>query len=207
MRLLPLIATITLTAMPVSAEESLFRKVSVLNLVTLDIPKHWKIRDENDRKNVAASAESRFNTTGHVASLSVVSLPEPSGGIIRVSFVESAGVNQQIFSAEVKRDKAFVKKELEELLVDEFRDLRRSFEKQGMRLLNGPDVEIINLSQKLGFALVYRRSGANENGAYIVTQFHVPLDRKKAIITLSYREHDQQIYRPIIQKVRNSIRF
>lgn len=74
-----------------SAQVSNYRRIEVGKRVSLEVPKHWHVRDLDERRNIAAAGEAimdavgRKNEPSHVTSLSVVSQPGPVGAIIRIS--------------------------------------------------------------------------------------------------------------------------
>lgn len=189
------------------ADDSQFQRFLVDNKVSIQIPKHWHLNDENRRRDLAAASEARSGKFNHVASLSANSLPRPSGGIIRVSLIKTDELTQASFVDAIKKNTDLLKKELTNEIQNEFKTLKSVMEKDNISILNGPSIELIKIGEKFGFAVIYRRTNASDNSTFLVSQFHIPLNREKALITLSYREQDKIVYEAIMKHVRDTISF
>ena len=99
------------TASAAAAQESQFRRISVGNRVTIEVPAHWHVRDLDERKNISAAGEaltkglSKKNEPNHVSALSAVSRPEPIGAIIRVSFIPIDDLSQTSLMRAIQSDR------------------------------------------------------------------------------------------------------
>ena len=199
------------TASAAAAQESQFRRISVGNRVTIEVPAHWHVRDLDERKNISAAGEaltevlSKKNEPNHVSALSAVSRPEPIGAIIRVSFIPIDDLSQTSLMRAIQSDRAGVLRQIAGAFKEDMDALRMGMEKQGMQILGQEKVGIDTIGGLTAFTLMYRRTSANGPSPFTVTQYHVPVGKEKVLITLSYRESDGKLFGLILDRVKRSV--
>lgn len=201
-----------------SAQVSNYRRIEVGKRVSLEVPKHWHVRDLDERRNIAAAGEAimdavgRKNEPSHVTSLSVVSQPGPVGAIIRISFIPIDKLSQSDVRSALQSDREGTLREVE----TSFREVETSFreekavlskvmEKQGIKIIGQESFGFDLIGNMTAFTLSYRRTSAVGSSPFLVTQYHVPVGLEKVLITLSYREADALLFRPILERVKRSV--
>lgn len=193
------------------AQESNYRRIEVGKRVSVEVPAHWHVRDLDERRNIAAAGEAITNAVGrknepnHVSSLSVVSQPEPVGAIIRISFIPTDGLTQSDVRQAIQSDRVGILREIGTVFREEMAVLSKGMEKQGMKIIGRESVGIDSIGDMTAFTFSYRRTSAIGPWSFLVTQFHVPVGREKVLITLSYRESDALLFRPILDRVKRSV--
>ena len=106
------------TASSAFAQEYQIRRIIVGNRLSIEVRSHWHVRDTDERKNIATAAEAlrerldRKDEPTHVSALSVVSRPEPTGAIIRVSFIPIDNLSQNALLREIELDRAGLLREV-----------------------------------------------------------------------------------------------
>ncbi len=93
--------------------------------------------------------------------------------------------------------------------------IQRTFQKtmekgmasMGAKLLavSEPRIEMINDSPSL--LLEYRRSDPHSPSPWTIKQYRIPVGNKLIEMTVSYRESDATIWKPILEYVKQSLRF
>lgn len=200
-----------LTASSVIAQETQFRRISVDNQVSIEVPAHWQIRDLDGRKNISAAVEvmtegvSNASEANYVSALSVVSRPEPVDAIIRVSLIPIEDLSQASLNRDIQSDRAGVLRELAGLVKKDLDEMRKIMDNQGGRILGQETVGLDTIGGLTAFTLKYRRTSPTGSSPFNVTQYHVPLGKQKVIITLSYRESDGALFALILDRVKRSV--
>ena len=194
-----------------SAQESNYRCIEVGKRVSLEVPNHWHVRDLDERRNIAAAGEAimdavgRKNELSHVTSLSVVSQPGPVGAIIRISFIPIDKLSQSDVRSALQSDREGTLREVETAFRKEKAVLSKGMEKQGIKIIGQESFGFDSIGNMTAFTLSYRRTSAVGPSPFLVTQYHVPVGLEKVLITLSYREADALLFRPILERVKRSV--
>lgn len=196
--------------LPAISQPLEYSKINVAGRVAITIPAHWHVRGLAERKNIAAGADAALNSVGkssepmHVSSLSVVSMPEPIRAIVRVSFVPESGTQ-----ADLKRQAA---SNSSQVLADfkngweaERPALIEAMTKQGGKYLGQESYRIETIGAHTTLVLSYKRSSIAGGAPFLVTVYQVPMGADKILITLSYQESHAAIFRPILERIKNSI--
>lgn len=193
------------------AQESHYRRIEVGDRVSLDVPSHWHIRDLDERRNIAAAGEAitgaagRPNEPMHVSALSVVSKPDPIGAIIRVSFIQIEELSQADVLKALRSDRSGTMREIAAVVREEMIAVSKGLESQGMRIIGQESVATDSIGGATAFTVSYRRTSALGQSPFAVTQYHIPLGKGKVLISLSYRESDAVLFRPILDRVKRSV--
>ncbi len=77
----------------------------------------------------------------------------------------------------------------------------------GPELIESYLPRIESISGISSIAWSYRRKSATGHGAWYVTQYKVPCTSILVELTISYRESDSALWKPILRKVRESVRI
>lgn len=193
--------------LPARAEnQSQFTRVVVTGLLSVEIPRHWETKDAIARANVATLSEAITGKVQHVASLAVSSLPSPSGAIIRVSRISNDGITQSELRAAATSNPPQFLRDAAVDLQDQFAQMEAAIKKLGGDIIEKPQVSVATLDGRTAVVISYKRTDAGGSPFY-VQQFHVPLESTKALITVSHRERDAILYRPIVERVLQSVDF
>ncbi|PZR90886.1 MAG: hypothetical protein DI537_17575 [Stutzerimonas stutzeri] len=185
--------------------QSQFSRVEVRGLLSIEVPRHWDAKDADTRANLSASAEALSGIASHVSSLAISSLPRPTAAIIRVSRTASDGLTQSGLRAAAANTAQFLR-DAEAEMSESFAQMDANIKKLGGALLQKPAVSLDTIDGRTAMVISYRRVDANGT-TFFVRQFHVPLTAEKALITISNREHDAILYKPILERVLRSIDF
>lgn len=191
-----------------------YHRIEVGARVSLEIPRHWKISDLDERREIAVAGEAMMESAlpdepAFVSALSAQS-PPPVGGIIRVSYIPTEEpeywLDQAGLAAAVRDDRAGSIQVLNEAFGQEMSLLAESMKNLGIELLSHGPAGIEKINGTNAMTYTYRRtSTSGQDSAFRVTQYHIPLGAEKVLMTLSYRESDALIYGAILDKVKSSL--
>lgn len=197
-----------------SAQEQVrYRAITVASQLKLEVPAHWHVRDPSDRRNIATAADALRDAASqdanpmHVSALSVISVPEPVGAIIRVSFLPGDGVTQTDLNLALKRDRQATINAVAETWKREMAELIAPQQPPAIQILGSPTFDSDTIGGKTAISILYRRTSAIGQSPFLVAQYHVPLGKVKALITLSHRESSSIVFRPILDRVKRSVVF
>lgn len=196
-----------LLAQTVLAQEPVFRRVQLPDGISLDIPSHWTVLSQDTRKNIAAFSKSMTDNAGVEGDsnqkqnlLAVTSTPKPSGAIIRVS-VTAPDFTQADLAATTPADL----KEARTELLETFKKLEAS---GGPKIVEMQLVRIEKFdSTRRALVIPYIRFGMNDQSPWQVTQYKIPVGNRLIEITLSYRQSDAMLWRPILERVKRSVQL
>lgn len=206
-----MIAFLLVCCFDAHGQESNYRRIDVDHRLLIDVPTHWYEKSEAERRNIGAAGEAIAGTVGaadqsnYYSSLSVSSLPLPSAGIVRVSFVRIEELKQTDFMQAVNSDKDSLLRDLDEFWKSECRALSRGLQVAGMVMLECKRAQVERVGNVTAMVFAYRRTSVGGEAPFLVTQYHIPLGKKKALVTLSYRESEAGLYRVIMDRVKRSI--
>lgn len=196
-------ALLTATA---SAAAPNFRQVELPFGISLDVPAHWHFIEEDGRKNLVLVGQTSAEAAGledlpaKVRLLAVNATPSPTGAMIGISVSWDVTYTQQDFAQITRTELA--------ILARASHAMFRSMEVHGgpkVIEMQGATVESFNGQHAL--VLRYRRSGQRGPSAWQVTQYKIPVDGALIELTLSYRESDGPVWRPLLARVQRSVRF
>jgi hypothetical protein len=204
---LVLVLTGALFALNARASDSAFKRVDLPYSISLEIPAHWTVLSQATKSNLKALEEATTEAAGirdpkrrKESLLALNSTPAPTGAIVRVSVS-----NPPDFTLDEL--KQITPSELNDM-ADEMAMLFRQLEASG-----GPKViqtfparsEVIG--NRPALVIPYRRASHFGPGPWHVTQYKIPFQSHLVEITISYRESDAPLWKPILNKVRQSVRF
>lgn len=209
-RLAVLLLALCILPTSTASQTLMYTAIDVGGRLAITVPSHWRIRDAAERQNIAAGADAAFNPTGkssesmHVSSLSVVSIPEPTRAIIRVSFVKEPGTQADL-NREIKANKDKVIAELKDAWDADKQELAEVMAKQGGQYLGQEAYRVETIGTRTALVISYKRSSLRGGAPFVVTQYHVPMGSDKVLVTLSFQESEAALFRPILERVKNSI--
>lgn len=189
------------------AQQGSYTRVELPQHLSIEVPSHWKVLPRASRANVAAagrammeSAEQDASTGKKETLLAVNATPEPSGAMVRVSVTRPPEYSQEDLKAATTSDL----KELEVELSQVYRKLEAA---GGPTVIQMHPVRLETVAGRRALSISYRRTSAAGPSPWQVVQYKVPLSDRLVEVTLSYRESDAALWRPILEKVKRSLRL
>lgn len=202
-----LIITVALLSLGARASDSAFKRISLPHGISLEIPAHWTVLSQATTSNLKAFEEATTEAAGirdpgrkKVSLLALNSTPTPTGAIVRVS----VSTPPDFTLDELRNTK---QAELNEMAGEMARLFRQLETTGGPKVLQTFPARSEMLGSRLALVIPYRRASQFGPSPWYVTQYKVPFQDHLVEITLSYRESDAPMWKPILQKVRQSIRF
>lgn len=203
-----LVAVLAATANPAIAGDTRYQRLSLKEGISVEVPSHWLVHADSEKKNFAAAGEGAARTAGidydtnqdKSRLLAISALPAPSGAKIRVNLIRPLPFS----GAELRSASAQDLKDAE----PEFRaEMTKVMAAMGVKLLAvaTPKIEMINGSP--AFLFEYQRSDLSGPSPWTVKQYQIPAGDKLIQLTISYRESDAPIWKPILEYVKRSLRF
>lgn len=200
-----MLAAVAMLSGGVSAQGSRFHQVSPAPGVTIELPRHWPHRSREQNLDAAAAAEAMMGQEQHVAVLSAHSLPAPHAVNVRFSFVEGDDYDQDDLRVDLRDDRPALMAEMEQeyaFIISQLRDTG------AVEVTRTYPVTVAEVGSLTAFALSYERTSQVEpSRRFTVTQYLMPLGDRTAILTLSLRVGDEPMMRPILERVRSSLRI
>lgn len=189
------------------AQDAPFRRVQLAYGISLDIPSHWKVLSQDTRANLGASGSAVMDNAGIAgpsgrkeALLAVNATPDPTGAMIRVSVTSPADYTQSDLATWTPEDLKGAGSELRDL----FRKLEMS---GGPRIIDMQPFRIESFRGSRVLVMPYIRAGVVGPSPWQVTQYKLPVSNRLIEITLSHRQSDAIVWRPILERVRRSVQF
>lgn len=202
------VAILALGANIAAAANSSYQRVSIGEGISIEIPKHWVVHSIAEKKNFAAAAEASTRgvgidneTAGNKNTLLAVSaLPTPSGAKIRVSVIRPP----EFTSAELA---AATAKELKESRADWFSAMSKNVSATGGKVLSLEAPRIEKINGQVALLIDYRRTDPGSPSPWTVKMYQIPVADKMILFTISHRESDAAIFKPVIDHAKQSMRF
>jgi hypothetical protein len=188
---------------PIAVAE--FKKIDLPYGICVEIPKHWMIIDQAIRSNLEVAGSSVAKNSGLDLNskrqnlLAVNSVPSPTGAMIRVS-VSPPEFTQEELSQLTPEDL----KNLGPVIENMFKQAEKA---GGPKVVKFYPLKIEKFNNLYSMVLNYDREEIISNSIWNVTQYKIPQSNKLIEITLSKRQSDSPIWRPILERVKNSVSF
>lgn len=196
-----------LLAHPAFAQDTSFRRVQLAYGISLDVPAHWTVLSLENRKNLGAAGQAMMENAGIEKSsgrkeslLAMNATPNPTGAMIRVSVTSPPDYTQSDLAAATFADT----KEIGAEMLSMFRKLETS---GGPKILEMQPVHIEKFNNYRVLVLPYVRAGIVGTSPWQVTQYKIPVSNRLIEITLSHRQSDAIVWRPILERVKRSVQF
>lgn len=204
---LVLVFAVALLALNAKASDSAFKRVTLPYGISLEIPAHWTILSQATKSNLKALEEATTEAAGihdpkrkKASLLALNSTPVPTGAMVRVSVSSPPDFT-------LDELKNITQSELNEMAGEMARLFRQLEASGGPKVLQTFPARSEMLGNRLALVIPYRRANHFGPSPWYVTQYKIPLQNHLVEITLSYRESDAPLWRPILEKVRQSTRF
>lgn len=189
------------------AQDTTFRRVQLSYGISLDIPSHWTVLSQDMRKNIGAAGSAMMDNAGIEGPsgqkqnlLAVNATPDPTGSMIRVSVTSPPDYTQADLAAATAADL----KEVGDYLLKMFRQLEAS---GGPKIIEMQPVRIEEFNGQLALVMPYVRANKFGPSPWQVAQYKIPVSNRLIEITLSHRQSDALVWRPILDRVRRSVQF
>jgi len=199
--------SLALTCGLAAAQTGDFKRLQLTTGISLEVPSHWTILSHSTRNNLQAAGRALIENTGLDSPsgtkenlLAVNATPDPTGAMIRVSVTKPPEYSQADLIAATQGEL----QELAEDLLENFKSMEAS---GGPQIITVEPARVESWNEKLVLVIPYlRRSNAGPS-LWQVVQYKIPLPDRLIEITLSYRESDSVVWRPILEKVKRSVTF
>lgn len=189
------------------AQDTSFRRIQLSYGISLEIPAHWTVLSKDTRKNLGAAGSAMMDNAGIEGSsgqkqnlLAVNATPEPTGAMIRVSITSPPDYTQSDLAGATPADL----KEIGAEMLKMFRKLEAS---GGPKILEMQPVRIEKFNRHLVLVMPYVRASKFGPSPWQVTQYKIPVSNRLIEITLSHRQSDAIVWRPILERVKRSVQF
>ncbi len=200
-------SAIALLNHPAFAQDASFRRVQLAYGISLDVPSHWTVLSLENRKNVSAAGQAMIENSGIDGSsgrketlLAINATPNPTGAMIRVSVTTPPDYTQSDLAAATPADI----KELEDEMLKLFRQLEAY---GGPKIIEMQSFHIEKINNYRILVMPYVRAGVNGPSPWQVSQYKIPVSNRLIEITLSHRQSDAIVWRPIFERVKRSVKF
>jgi hypothetical protein len=200
-------AAVTLFTHSVFAQDALFRRVQLAYGISLDVPSHWTKLSVESRKNLGAAGQAMTENAGvegisgrKESLLAINATPSPTGAIIRVSVTSPSDFTQSDLALTTRADL----KDLEAEMLKMFRQLEAS---GGPKIIEMQSFRIERNNNYRVLVMPYVRAGLNGPSTWQVTQYKIPTSDRLIEITLSHRQSDAIVWKPILERVKRSVKF
>jgi hypothetical protein len=188
-------------------KDTSFRSVQLAYGISLEVPSHWKVLSQETRQNLGSAGEAMTKNAGvegpggkRQGLLAVNATPDPTGSMIRVSVTTPPEYTQADLAAATAIDLNQLRPELYAM----FKKLEAA---GGPKILEMQTPRIERINNQLALVTNYTRAGLIGPSPWQVTQYKVPIANRLIEITLSHRQSDAVVWKPILENVKRSIRF
>jgi hypothetical protein len=204
---LPVLVALAFIAHPAYSQDSTFRREKLSYGISLDVPSHWTVLSAESRKNTEAAGQAISENAGVEGTLrrresliAVNATPDPTGALIRISITSDPEYTQSDLVAATQG-------ELKELRLAMLKTFQQMEATGGPKIIEMQPARVEQLNNYRVLVLSYTRASLNGPSPWQVTQYKVPVSDRLVEITLSHRQSDSIVWRPILEKVKRSIRF
>lgn len=198
---------LTLVAPPAPAQDTAFRHLQLPYSISLDVPSHWTVLSVESRQNLGAAGQAMTDNAGienpgwrKESLLAINSTPNPTGAMIRVSVMTPPEYTQSDLAAATPGD-------LQEVGADMLKMFHQLDASGGPRIIEMQPLRIERINNSRALVIPYLRAGVNGPSPWEVTQYKIPLSSRILEITLSCRQSDAVVWRPILERVKRSVQF
>lgn len=195
-----------LLAPSISAIEPPFQRVHLAGAVSIEYPSHWFVIDADSRNNLVLSGHSALElagvgvTSNKVRVFAANSTPSPTGAMIGLSLSWPPEYSQADLAVATPE-------ELDYLASDCWEMMKSAEPVSGLSVLEVQGVDVEHIGGDLALVFRYRRASQIAQSPWQVTHYKIPLNDRIVELTLSYRESDQCVWRPILEKVKRSLTY
>ncbi len=189
------------------AQDSSFKKIQLSYGISLEIPSHWQVLSLDTRMNLGAASTAMMDNAGiegpsgqKLNLLAVNATPVPTGSMIRVSVTSPPDYTQADLAAATAAD-------LKDVGTESLRLFRQLEASGGPKIFEMLPVRIEKINGQLALTIPYTRASQFGPSPWLVTQYKIPVNNRLIEVTLSHRQSDAIVWRPILERVKRSVRF
>lgn len=175
--------------------------------IRVDVPAHWTVIEKDMRKNLNMNGEAIATSAGAASGkgvketlIAVNATPAPTAAMLRISVTKPSPMSQDDLRSIGKPECAAVGQLIEE-------QLKEGEAHGGMKLVKMQTVTTEVWNQKRALVIPIVRKGADGVAEWQVTMYRIPTNYGLVEIQLSNRISDAVIWKPILGKIKESIRF
>lgn len=186
---------------------SSFRHVQLAYGISLDIPSHWTVFSQDARSNFKIAGEAIAENAGietqggHKKNLLAVNAtPSPTGAMIGVSATAPPDYTQRDLLSLTPSDLKMLEAEM-------YKGFKRMELSGGPKIIEMQPARIEKFNKYNALVLSYVRASKVGGSNWQVVQYKIPISNQLIEVTLSHRQSDAVIWRPILEKVKRSINF
>ncbi len=191
----------------VFAKDAAFRRVQLAYGISLDVPSHWTLLSQDSRKNLRAAGQAMSENAGVEVSsgqkeslLAINATPNPTGAMIRVSVTSPPDYTQNDLASMTSEN-------IKEMAVETLNVFRKLEASGGPKVIEMQPIRIEKIKKIHILVIPYVRASINSPSSWQVTQYKIPTSDKLIEITLSHRQSDAVVWRPILERVKRSVQF
>jgi hypothetical protein len=184
-------------------KDSRFTKLSLPLGVSVEVPKNWWLLNGDYNSSIETAAEAAMNLAGFplpdgkkVNLFRANSMPRTTYAAIAINASDSE-LSVAELAAASDADIAALTKDFKEVM-------QSVFAEQKLKLLDYDPVRKVVINGHPALSITYRRSGPQ--GPVCVKQTRLVFGKKEIGLTLSYRESEAAIWKPIIGYIEKSLR-
>ncbi len=189
------------------SRDTSFHRVDLSYGISLDIPRYWLVLSQDSRKNLAALSEALTKKSGverpsgrKKSLIAVSAKPDPTGAMIRVSIISPPDFTQAELAATTPA-------ELKDGRVEVLSMFKKMEASGGPKIIEMQPLRIEKVNNRLALVLPYIRAGVKGPSPWQVIQYKIPVSKGIIEVTLSHRQSDAIVWRPILEYVKRSLRF
>ena len=207
-----LIFLIVVVSQSIWAIDSIYRPISLSHGISLEIPAHWQILPIGYRQNLVAFGDAMVSNSGVDTAgtkkenlLAVNSIPQPINGKIRVSVSAPPDLSQNEL-LEIANSSPHDFEMMQTEFLNSFKQLALE---SNLKIVEMYPVRIEKVNNHNALVISYiREKSPAENSVWMVNQYKIPISNQYLIeFTLSYQQSNSLIFKPILERVKRSIRF
>lgn len=202
------VTIIWMTLLPMSFAANNFIVVRLPHNVRVEIPKNWEALSNNQRTTINASTQALVEKSGVLDAY--------SGDMnFGANYYDDAGKSAAVMNIRYYPELDITQADARDANASDVRELDAELHRiivkgtrtSGISILawNGTRKQIIN--GIVAFVSEYKRSATNNNGNFIIRLVRVFNGAKSFTLTVSYREKEGYVLRPICDRIISSLRI
>ena len=189
------------------SQHASFARVRVADGPTLEFPAHWVLMDEANVQNRVHSGQAIADAAGIDLSgfqkrsrVIIESLPRPNAAQIRASIVIPQEYTQQDLSKATPEELRGLKKMYETTF-------RKASASMTVKLHKMGEVRIDKIAGHIALVIPYITYSEESAEKWQFEQIKIPFENKLLSMTVSYRVGEHNTMKPILERVKQSLKF
>jgi hypothetical protein len=191
---------------PAQAQHGSYTRIDFPQRLAIEVPSDWKVLSQVKRSNLAAAGNATMEragqegSTGKKETLLAASSPDPGGAMVRLGVTIPAEFSQADLASATASDL----KQMEDELLKQYRKLESS---GGPKVIQMQPARFETLGGHRALVISYRRASPAGPSPWQVVQYKIPVADRLIELTLSHRESDAVVWRPVLERIRRSMQF